>query len=50
MIGRRAAALAALALVAAGCGGQADEDHCREELLAKLKSCCGGAADEHTSQ
>ena len=35
--------------VKACCGGPADEDHCREELLAKLKSCCGGAADERTS-
>jgi anti-sigma factor (TIGR02949 family) len=34
--------------VKACCGGQADEDHCREELLAKLKSCCGGAADERS--
>ena len=32
--------------VKACCGGAADEDHCRDELLAKLKSCCGGAADE----
>ena len=36
--------------VKACCGGQADEDHCREELLAKLKSCCGGAADERPSE
>jgi hypothetical protein len=28
------------------CGGKSDEDHCREELLAKLKACCGGGADE----
>ena len=37
--------------VKACCGGRAaDEDHCREELLAKLKSCCGGAADERTPE
>jgi hypothetical protein len=36
--------------VKACCGGAADEDHCREELLAKLKSCCGGAADERTPE
>jgi anti-sigma factor RsiW len=35
--------------VKACCGGQADEDHCREELLAKLKSCCGGSGDERTA-
>ena len=35
--------------VKACCGGAADEDHCREELLAKLKSCCGGAQDERTA-
>ena len=35
--------------VKACCGGAADQDHCRDELLAKLKSCCGGAADEQPS-
>lgn len=35
--------------VKACCGGRADEDHCREELLAKLKSCCGGSADEQSA-
>ena len=32
--------------VKACCGGRSDEDHCREELLAKLKSCCGGQAED----
>jgi Putative zinc-finger len=34
--------------VKACCGGKTDEEHCREELLAKLKACCGGAADDAT--
>jgi predicted short-subunit dehydrogenase-like oxidoreductase (DUF2520 family) len=35
--------------VKACCGGRTDEDHCREELLVKLKAKCGGAADERAS-